>query len=50
MGWERYAGNSENIVGIERLGASSPGETVMDKLGFSVENIVDRAKLVLKKV
>jgi transketolase len=49
MGWERYVGNSENIIGIERFGASAPGGTVMEKLGFSVENIVNRAISVLQK-
>jgi transketolase len=49
MGWERYVGNPENIIGIDRFGASAPGGTVMEKFGFSVENIVKRAILVLQK-
>jgi transketolase len=49
MGWERYVGNSENIVGINRFGASAPGGTVMEKFGFSVENIVSRAILISEK-
>jgi transketolase len=49
MGWERYVGDSENIVGINRFGASAPGGTVMEKFGFSVENIVNRAILVVQK-
>jgi transketolase len=49
MGWERYVGNSENIIGMERFGASAPGGTVMEKFGFSVENIVSRAISVFNK-
>jgi transketolase len=49
MGWERYVGNSENIIGIDRFGASAPGGTVMEKFGFSVENIVKRAILISEK-
>jgi transketolase len=49
MGWERYVGNSENIIGIDRFGASAPGGTVMEKFGFSVENVVNRAISALEK-
>ncbi len=43
MGWERYAGDNGDIVSINRFGASAPGNTVLEKFGFTVNNIVDRA-------
>ncbi len=47
LGWYKYIGDKGDIIGLERFGASAPGETVMKNLGFSVENVVARAlKLV----
>ncbi len=47
QGWYKYVGDKGDIIGLERFGASAPGETVMKNLGFSVENVVARAlKLV----
>ncbi|HTM11218.1 MAG TPA: transketolase [Verrucomicrobiae bacterium] len=47
QGWHRYVGDGGDIVGIERFGASAPGNVVMEKLGFTVDNVVARA-LALK--
>jgi transketolase len=49
MGWERYVGNPNAIVSINRFGASAPGGTVMEKFGFTVENVVNKALEILKK-
>jgi len=43
MGWERYVGNKGIIIGISGFGASAPGSTVMEKFGFTSENIVQKA-------
>ena len=40
FGWERYADES---IGIDRFGASAPGDVVMDKLGINVANVVATA-------
>jgi transketolase len=45
FGWSRYADAS---VGIDRFGASAPGNVVMDKLGINVASIVETVKSVLK--
>ena len=37
FGWERYADDS---IGIDRFGASAPGDVVLDKLGINVEHVV----------
>jgi transketolase len=44
FGWERYA---DAVVGIDRFGASAPGPTVLEHLGFTPENVADRARRLL---
>jgi transketolase len=44
FGWERYA---DDVVGIDRFGASAPGPTVMAELGFTPENVAERARALL---
>ena len=43
MGWHRYVGDGGDVIGIERFGASAPGNVVMEKLGFTVSNVVEKA-------
>jgi len=50
MGWERYVGNANAIIGINRFGASAPGGTVMEKFGFTVESVVNKAIEILKYI
>ena len=40
FGWAKYADRS---IGIDRFGASAPGNVVMDKLGINVANVVAHA-------
>jgi transketolase len=47
FGWERWVGSAGAVVGIDRFGASAPGEVVMKELGFTVENVVARARALL---
>ena len=44
MGWRSYVGNEGEVVGIDRFGASAPGQTVMDKLGMNLENVMNTVK------
>jgi transketolase len=48
QGWHRYVGDGGEVIGIERFGASAPGNVVMEKLGFSVDNVVERALGLLR--
>lgn len=41
FGWERYVGLQGKIISIDRFGASAPGDIVIEKYGFTVENIVN---------
>jgi transketolase len=49
QGWERFVGNHGGTISIECFGASAPGPIVMQKYGFTVENICKRASALLKK-
>jgi transketolase len=44
FGWSRYADAS---VGLDTFGASAPGPVVMEKMGFTVEHVVERAQALL---
>ena len=41
IGWERYA---KSVISIERYGASAPAKIIFEKFGFTVENVVAKAK------
>ncbi|MEZ5169633.1 MAG: transketolase C-terminal domain-containing protein [Acidimicrobiia bacterium] len=47
FGWERYA---DDVIGIDRFGASAPGATVMKEYGFTPENVARRAEDLLGAV
>ncbi|WP_226001095.1 transketolase [Paenibacillus sp. BJ-4] len=48
LGWEKYVGDQGDILGISTFGASAPGDRVIKEYGFTVENVVDRVKALLK--
>ena len=48
LGWSRWTGDEGAIIGVERFGASAPGEEVLQHLGFTVENVVAAALRVLR--
>jgi transketolase len=43
LGWERYVGQSGIVIGIPRFGASAPGNIIYEKLGITVQRVVDEA-------
>jgi len=44
LGWERYA---TSVIGLDHYGASAPYKVIFEKFGFTVENVVARAKELL---
>jgi transketolase len=48
LGWSRYVGPSGDVIGVDHFGASAPGKVVMEKYGFNVDNICERAFRLLK--
>jgi len=47
QGWDRYLGAGGDMLGIEHFGASAPADTLMREFGFTVANVVARAKALL---
>jgi transketolase len=43
LGWERYAGPGGTVIGVSSFGTSAPGNVVYEKLGFSVDHLVEVA-------
>lgn len=48
LGWERYVGDYGSVLAIDRFGASGPEETLLREYGFTVENVVNKVKELLK--
>ena len=46
MGWHRWV---DDVVAIDRFGASAPGDTVMRELGISPENVAERTRAMLEE-
>ena len=44
FGWERFADDS---IGIDRFGASAPGDVVLDKLGINLDHVLQRARALV---
>jgi transketolase len=44
LGWERYA---KSFIGIDHYGASAPYKVIFENLGFTVDNVVAKAKELL---
>jgi len=47
LGWHRWAGDEGAVIGLERFGASAPGEQVLQRLGFTPEHVTSAALRVL---
>ncbi|QIE29113.1 Transketolase (plasmid) [Caballeronia sp. SBC1] len=47
QGWHRYVGDHGDVLGIERFGASAPGDVMLREYGFTVENVCARALALL---
>lgn len=44
FGWHKYTGFEGDVLAIDTFGASAPGDTVIEKYGFTVENVVAKVK------
>jgi len=49
LGWLKYTTDDGDVIGITKFGESAPGEEVMKEYGFSVDNVVNRAKALVGK-
>lgn len=48
FGWDRFVGLEGGIVAIDRFGASGPGSEIIESLGFTVDNIVNKYLSLVK--
>jgi transketolase len=47
LGWGSYVGPPMSLLGMDRYGASAPGEVVMCEYGFTVENVLRKVRDLL---
>jgi transketolase len=50
LGWRPYVGPGITTIGVDRFGASAPGETVMREYGFTVDHIVQKALSMVEQI
>jgi transketolase len=49
LGWLRWFGAHGDSVSIEQFGASAPSSTVLEKYGYTPENVAMRARALLER-
>jgi len=49
IGLQKYVGLDGDSVGIDRFGASAPASVLFKKFGFTVDNVVNKAKGLLQR-
>ncbi len=47
LGWHKYITDEGDVIGINKFGESAPGEVLMKEYGFTIENVVKKAKDLL---
>jgi transketolase len=48
LGWRPYVGPGIAVIGVDRFGASAPGEIVLREYGISVDHVTQRALDLVK--
>ena len=47
LGWHKYVTDEGDVLGITRFGESAPGPEVFKEFGFTVDNVVNKAKALM---
>ncbi len=50
FGWKQWVGDEGDSISIEHFGASAPGDTVLEKFGYTTDNVVARALALRTRV
>jgi len=50
LGWKQWVGDEGDSISIEHFGASAPGNIVLEKFGYTVDNVVARALALRTRV
>ena len=48
MGWRRWVGDEGKIIALDHYAQSAPGEILFKEFGFTVENVLNQARELLK--
>ena len=47
FGWRRWVGDEGETLGVDRFGASAPGGVLIEKFGFTAQDVAGRVKRLL---
>jgi len=47
IGWREWVGDRGDVIGVDQFGTSAPGPQIMEKYGFTVDSVVERALLLV---
>ena len=47
LGWDRYVGPRGDVISLDRFGASAPGNVALEKFGFNVGHVTERARALV---
>lgn len=47
LGWAKYTGDGGDTLTVDKFGASAPADVVFKEYGFTVENVIAKAKAIL---
>ncbi len=47
QGWERYVSDQGEVISLEHFGASAPYQVIFEHFGYTVENVLARARKLL---
>ncbi|MGH2972757.1 MAG: transketolase-like TK C-terminal-containing protein, partial [Gaiellaceae bacterium] len=50
LGWHKWVGDEGDSISIEHYGASAPGPTVLEKFGYTPDNVAARALALRERV
>jgi len=49
LGWNKYVTDEGDIIGMTTFGESAPAEDLYKEFGFTVDNVLARAKALIGK-
>jgi transketolase len=50
LGWKQWVGDRGDSLAIDHYGASAPGDEVLERFGFTPDNVAARAQALLERV
>ncbi len=48
QGWSKWIGDNGSVISVEKFGKSAPSKVIFEAYGFTVENVLEKAKELLK--